>query len=369
MGDGNGGDFPAGEAPDREDDDGQRRPGPGTAEAPAGAMGPAEETRQGDAPPVPPAAAATPAEVRANDAGGDRTLDELVRQPEFLGRVASLIDELPEVKSTHGLALLVGLRQSIAQGRRPVTCGEAREFLGRARQLSPAGARKIVRKLVEQGHAVPVPNPCIDKAVDLHAGPRLARLLPVIANPYTLYRVSRDSDLARRKFDIAWLISRRASPADRRMAEWATLWESLRPAPDHVPTSMTPFFASKLARRASPTITAVVSVAAEKSAEYEFLVVDGPALEDPPFEKAGRKRLLGSFRCRSLANALRADFYEAKVLATPLFHRLKGQIEGHPHDYYRLVLPISTSGDKVDCLIIVSELARDRPNYNKSERI
>ncbi|MFN9798609.1 MAG: hypothetical protein ACK54P_01215, partial [Bacteroidota bacterium] len=63
------------------------------------------------------------------------------------------------------------------------------------------------------------------------------------------------------------------------------------------------------------------------------------------------------------------DFYEAKVLANPLFHRLKGQIEGHQHDYYRLVLPISTSGGKVDCLIIVSELARNRPNYNKSERI
>jgi hypothetical protein len=316
----------------------------------------------------PAQAAAVPGSTPAS-APDERPLDDLAAEQEFLGRVASLIDKLPEVKSTHGLAVLVGLRQSAAQGRRPVTCGEAQEFLGRARQLSPAGSRKIVRKLIELGHAVPVPNPCIDKAVDLHAGPVLARLLPVIAKPHTLHKISRDGSLARRKFDIAWLSPRRVAAADQRMAEWASLWEKLRPTPDRVPTSLAPFFRSDLSKRPSPIITAIVSVVSDNSWEYEFLVVDGPALEDPPFEKAGRKRLLGNFRCRALANALRADFYEAKVLATPLFHRLKGDIGGHQHDYFRLVLPISTCDGKVDCLLVISELAKNRPNYDKSERI
>jgi len=378
MGDANEGDCPDGETTGPEDRDGTRRPGPGTAEAPSARIEPASEpvAEQAilalpparSAPPMPEPAAVPPEPVPAG-APDERPLADLAADQEVLGRVASLIDKLPEVKSTPGLAVLVGLRQSIAEGRRPVTCDEAQEFLGRARQLSPAGSRKIVRKLIELGHAVPVPNPCIDKAVDLHAGSVLARLLPVIAKPHTLHKISRDGSLARRKFDIAWLSPRRVAAADRRMAEWASLWEKLRPAPDRVPTSLAPFFKSELSRRPSPIITAIVSVVSDDSWEYEFLVVDGPALDDPPFEKAGRKRLLGNFRCRALANALRADFYEAKVLATPLFHRLKGDIDGHQHDYFRLVLPISTCEGKVDCLLVISELAKDRPNYDKSEQL
>ena len=242
----------------------------------------------------------------------------------------------------------IGLRHAEAEGRRPLTCGEAREFLGRSRQMSEAGSKKTMRRLVEQGLAVPVPNPCIDKVVDLHAGPRLVRAIPVLGKPYTLYRVSRDGDLARKKFDTAWLNLRRVAPENLRLAEWIALWEELRPAPDKAPHSLTPFFASPLAKRASPMITAIVNVKADKAKDYEFLVVDGPALLDPPFERSARKRLIRNFTFTCLAQAVRADFFEAKVLAQPLFHRLKGTIRGHLHDYFRLILPIATSGDEVD---------------------
>ena len=57
---------------------------------------------------------------------------------------------------------------------------------------------------------------------------------------------------------------------------------------------------------------------------------------------------------------MRADFQLGKVLAEPLFYHLKGTIDSSPHDYYRLILPISTNGEKVDLLIIVVELAADR---------
>ena len=292
-----------------------------------------------------------------------RDVASWVATQDFLGAMTSVLELLPEVKSAHGLALLIGLRQAHAQGRRPVTCGEAREFLGRARQMSPAGSKKIVRRLVEQGLAVPVPSPCIDKAIDLHASARLIRAIPALGQPYTLYRISRDGDLARKKFDTAWLDWRRVAPENHRMAEWISLWEGLRPGLDQVPTSLAPFFASPLAKRASPTITAIVSVEAEKAADYEFLAVDGPALQDPPFEKSARKRQLRFFSYSALAQALRADFFEAKVLAHPLFHHLTGVIRGHKHDYFRLILPISTTGGVVDCLLIVSELAKDRLDY------
>lgn len=146
------------------------------------------------------------------------------------------------------------------------------------------------------------------------------------------------------------------------------LWEGLRPGPDQVPTSLLPFFASPLSRRSSPKITAIVSVKADKAADYEFLAIDGPALQDPPFEKSARKRQLRFFTYASLAQALRADFYEAKVLAHPLFHHLTGVIRGHEHDYFRLILPISTMGGVVDCLIIVSELAKDRLDYKSDKK-
>jgi hypothetical protein len=308
------------------------------------------------------------AEAAAGPESERRDIASWAATPDFLGAVTSVLELLPEVKSAHGLALLIGLRQAHAQGRRPVTCGEAREFLGRARQISPAGSKKVVRKLVEQGLVVPVPNPCIDKAIDLHASARLARVVPTLGQPYTLYRMSRDGDLARKKFDIAWLDWRRVSPENHRMAEWILLWEGLRPGPDQVPTSLLPFFASPLSRRSSPKITAIVSVKADKAADYEFLAIDGPALQDPPFEKSARKRQLRFFTYASLAQALRADFYEAKVLAHPLFHHLTGVIRGHEHDYFRLILPISTMGGVVDCLIIVSELAKDRLDYKSDKK-
>ena len=35
---------------------------------------------------------------------------------------------------------------------------------------------------------------------------------------------------------------------------------------------------------------------------------------------------------------------------------------GSAHDYHRLMLPLSLAGTDVDCLVIVSELSRDRPD-------
>lgn len=294
----------------------------------------------------------------AADPGG--ILESFAGHPEYLGAMASVVDLLSEVKSTHGLALLIGLRHAFAEGRRPLTCGEARTFLSRSRQMSDAGSKKTMRRLVEQGLAIPVPNPCIDKVVDLHAGPRLVRAIPVLGKPYTLYRVSRDGDLARKKFDTAWLSFRRVAPENRRMAEWIALWEQLRPAPDKVPTSLTPFFASPLAKRPSPMISGIVSVASESPHDYEILAFDGPPRQDPAFMKGIRGVRLKDFRYSSWRAAMRADFQLGKALAEPLFYHLKGTIDSSPHDYYRLILPVSTNGETVDLLIIVVELASDR---------
>ncbi|MBM3613818.1 MAG: hypothetical protein FJX19_12780, partial [Alphaproteobacteria bacterium] len=227
-------------------------------------------------------------------ARGDRAPDArlsafLAAHPECLGALASIFDLLSEVKSTHGMALLIELRQALAEGRRPITCGEARAFLSQSRNLSVAGSKKIMRRLVDLGLAVPVPNPCIDKVVDLHASPRLVQVIPVLGKPYHLFRNSRDGTLARKRFDTAWLSHRLASPENRHLAEWVALWEQHRPAPGCVPNSLLPFLASPLAKQPSPAITAIVSVEAEKAGDFEFLAVDGPALQDPPFEKSARK--------------------------------------------------------------------------------
>jgi hypothetical protein len=302
-----------------------------------------------------------PPRAARRDRSPDARLSEfLAAHPECLGAIASIFDLLSEVKSTHGMALLIELRQALAEGRRPITCGEARAFLSQSRNLSVAGSKKIMRRLVELGLTVPVPNPCIDKVVDLHASPRLVQVIPVLGKPYHLFRNSRDGTLARKRFDTAWLSRRLASPENRRLAEWVALWEQHRPGPGSVPNSLVPFFASPLARQNSPAITAIVSVEAEKAGDFEFLAVDGPALQDPPFEKSARKRFLRCFSYPALAHALKADFLEAKILAQPMFHHLKGDIRGHRHDYYRLILPISTRRGEVDCLLIVSELSSER---------
>lgn len=404
MGDANEGDCPDGQTTAPDHRDGTRRPGPGTAEAPSARIAPASEPMAEQAilrlppaqraPPMPervavppepvptvpmPSAAASPGPARASSApqkspaqaaavpgstpasaADERPLDDLAGDQEFLGRVASLIDKLPEVKSTHGLAVLVGLRQSIAQGRRPVTCGEAQEFLGRARQLSPAGSRKIVRKLIELGHAVPVPNPCIDKAVDLHAGPVLARLLPVIAKPHTLHKISRDGSLAREKFDIAWLTGNRVAAENCRLAAWIALWQLNRPEPDRAPNSFFPFFASPLAKEKSPIIAGIVSVEADSSKDYEILTFDGPGREDSAFMRGLKGISLGNFRYVSWRTAMRADFQLAKTFGEPLFHRLRGTIASVSHDYFRLILPISINGRAIDSLIVIVENTSDR---------
>jgi hypothetical protein len=369
MGDANEGDCPDGETTGPEDRDGTRRPGPGTAEAPSARIEPASEpvAEQAilalppaqSAPPMPEPAAVPPEPAPAG-APDERPLDDLAADQEFLGRVASLIDKLPEVKSTHGLAVLVGLRQSIAEGRRPVTCGEAQEFLGRARQLSPAGSRKIVRKLIELGHAVPVPNPCIDKAVDLHAGSVLARLLPVIAKPHTLHKISRDGSLAREKFDIAWLARNRVAHENCRLADWIALWQLNRPEPDKAPNSFFPFFASPLAKQKSPIIAGIVSVEADSSKNYEILTFDGPGREDSAFMRGLKGVSLGNFRYTSWRTAMRADFQLAKTFGEPLFHRLRGTIASVSHDYFRLILPISVKGGAIDSLIVIVENTSDR---------
>jgi hypothetical protein len=306
------------------------------------------------------AAGTRDAEVTAAPEPDGRDISTWAATPDFLGAVTSVLELLPEVKSAHGLALLIGLRQAHAQGRRPVTCGEAREFLGRARQISPAGSKKVVRRLVEQGLAVPVPNPCIDKAIDLHASARLARVIPTLGQPYTLYRISRDGEIARKKFDTAWLDWRRVAPENQRMAEWISLWEGLRPGQDQVPTSLTPFFASPLAKRASPIIAGVVSVAAASSKDYEILSFDGPGREDRAFVRGLKTPYLRDFKYPSWRMAMRADFQLAKDLAEPIFHHLTGKMSSVPHDYYRLILPISTCGGKVDLLIILVESTKDR---------
>jgi hypothetical protein len=284
----------------------------------------------------------------------------LVKRPIYLGAMALALALLPEVKSTHGLSLIVKMRAAAAHGRRPLTWGEAHDFLVHRRGLSPAGSKKTIRRLVQLKLVIPAPSPCIDKAKDLLASRRLAAAMPVIARPYTVYRRSGEGDLERKKFDTAWLEPERLQREDAPLAEWFALWNSLKPSPEGVPTSLTPFFASPLSRRPSPTITAVVSVAAKSPGDFEMMMCDGPALQDPPFAESARAIWLRKCRLPSLARALKADFEQCKLMEEPQFHHLMGVLKGHPHNYYRLILPLATRGCGVDCLIIVAELAKDR---------
>ena len=121
---------------------------------------------------------------------------------ENLDAVATVLRRLPEVRTTTGLALLIEARLAHARGRRPVTWGEGYGFVVRERRMSAAGTKKTIRRLIGQKMLVPVPSPCIDKAVDLQAGPRLLEAIPVVGKPYTIYRVGSDGDLVRRRFEI-----------------------------------------------------------------------------------------------------------------------------------------------------------------------
>jgi hypothetical protein len=284
----------------------------------------------------------------------------LAQKPIYLGAMSLALGMLPDVKSTHGLSLVVKMRGAAANGRRPITWGEAHDFLVHMRGLSPAGSKKTIRRLVQLKLVIPAPSPCIDKAKDLLATRRLAEAMPVLAQPYTVYRRSGEGDLERKKFDTAWLNVEHLHAEDTRLAEWLALWRSQKPSRDGIPNSLTPFFASPLAKRPSPTITAVVSVAAKSPGDFEMLLCDGPALQDPPFAISARAILLRKCRLPSLARALKADFEQSKLLEEPLFHHLKGVLKGHRHDYFRLVLPLATQGRGVDCLLIVAELAKDR---------
>jgi hypothetical protein len=302
-----------------------------------------------------------PPRAARRDRSPDARLSEfLAAHPECLGAIASIFDLLSEVKSTHGMALLIELRQALAEGRRPITCGEARAFLSQSRNLSVAGSKKIMRRLVELGLTVPVPNPCIDKVVDLHASPRLVQVIPVLGKPYHLFRNSRDGTLARKRFDIACLKPKFVAPENKAFSQWVELWEEQRRHLGQTPDSLVPFFSSPLARRSSPVIAGVVSVAAASSKDYEILAYDGPPRRDRAFLKGVRSAALKDFKFSSWRMAMRADFQLAKALGEPTFHHLKGKVETVSHDYFRLILPISSNGSSVDLLLIVVEQASDR---------
>lgn len=295
-------------------------------------------------------------EARPRDGSGRLTIDQL-------DAVAMVLRRLPEVRTTTGLALLIEARLAHARGRRPVTWGEGYGFVVRERRMSAAGTKKTIRRLIGQKMLVPVPSPCIDKAVDLQAGPRLLEAIPVVGKPYTIYRVGSDGDLVRRRFDTAWLEGPHVSEANRRLAEWMALWRESCAADDALPRTLRPFFASPLSRRASPAISAIVDVSAEQWQDFTFLVCDGPAALDPPFRKSMMAVRLRNCKIGSLSRVLRADFTEAKTTGRPMFHRLAGTLRGYAHDYHRLMLPLSLGGAGVDCLLIVSELSRDRPDF------
>ncbi|MBL8700041.1 MAG: hypothetical protein JNK67_16805, partial [Alphaproteobacteria bacterium] len=165
------------------------------------------------------------------------------------------LELLSELRSMHGLQLLIEMRAQAERGQRPMTLGEALEFMIYRRGLSPAGSKKVMRQLIRQNLLIPAHSPCIDKAKDLLAGRRLMHAFPIVARPYTVFRVSSEGELRRKKFDTAYLEPARLDPADVRLAEWLRLWRSqIRPG-DDVPRSLTPFFSSDLNRRPSPSIT------------------------------------------------------------------------------------------------------------------
>ncbi|MFM8679343.1 MAG: hypothetical protein ACKOGH_06980 [Alphaproteobacteria bacterium] len=299
---------------------------------------------------------------REHDARAKRRDDGTRLTIEHLDAVATVLRRLPEVRTTTGLALLIEARLAHARGRRPVTWGEGHGFVVRERRMSAAGTKKTIRRLIGQKMLVTVPSPCIDKALDLQAGPRLLEAIPVVGKPYTIYRVGSDGDLVRRRFDTDWLEGPHVAEANRPLAGWMALWRDACPAPGLLPRSLRPFFASPLSRLASPAITAIVDVSAAQWQDYAFMVSDGPAAEDPPFRKSMMALRLGNCRIGALSRVLRADFTEAKTTGRPMFHRLLGTLRGSEHDYHRLMLPLALAGDAVDCLLIVSELSRFRPD-------
>ncbi len=291
----------------------------------------------------------------------------LARPRELLDAMATVLEKLPDLKSTNGLCVIVELRTASECGQRPMTMGEAHDFLIYHRGISPAGAKKTLRRLIQLQLVIPAPSPCIDNAKDLLAGRRLAAVIPIIAKPYTVYRKSDEGDLERKKFDTAYLDPERLDPADSSLAEWLELWRSLKPSPDELPRSLTPFFKSPLSKRQSPSITGVISVAAQKSGDYEIMLCDGPAREDVAFMRGAQSVFLRRFRYKSWARALKADFEQSKLLSQPLFHHLRGEIASHPHDYFRLVLPIASDGVNIDCLLIIAELTKNRPAQQSKE--
>lgn len=222
------------------------------ADPPAPARGLADA---GVASRVMPDQAAAGVDEAAPDAGTDPMLDAAQLIGEVLPpgqmpasrhvdvvALALALERLPEVRSVHGLELLIEMRAQAERGQRPLTLGEALEFMIYRRGLSPAGSKKVMRQLIRQNLLIPAHSPCIDKAKDLLASRRLMCVFPIVARPYTVFRISSEGELQRKKFDTAYLAPSRLDPADVRLSQWLRLWLSaIRPG-DDVPRSLTPFF-------------------------------------------------------------------------------------------------------------------------------
>ena len=73
------------------------------------------------------------------------------------------LELLSELRSMHGLQLLIEMRAQAERGQRPMTLGEALEFMIYRRGLSPAGSKKVMRQLIQQNLLIPAHSPCIDK--------------------------------------------------------------------------------------------------------------------------------------------------------------------------------------------------------------
>jgi hypothetical protein len=282
------------------------------------------------------------------------------KNPTYIFLFAKLLEVISILRNASGFMVLMQILSASIRGHRPLTWGEVFSYLVYARSLSGGAAKKIIKKLKDLDLIVSVPSPCIDRAADICASRKLSLLVPIIAKKYTVYRTSLEGFMERTKFDASELREDLCCSENLKIAKWFQQWCKLTPSPTECPTSLKPFLGPEYLSIKSPCITAIVDVSETDPRDFKFLLCDNLALEDKPFAAAARVASVGSLPSKMISQVTKADFQAAKELRWPQFHHLKGVVNGVSHDYFRLILPFSVIGEKVDIIMIISELTKSR---------
>ncbi len=290
----------------------------------------------------------------------DIRLSDHERDPEYIFLFAKLLEVISTLRNASGFMVLMQILSASIRGHRPLTWGEVYSYLVYARSLSGGAAKKIIKKLKDLDLIVSVPSPCIDRAADICASRKLSLLVPIISKKYTVYRTGIEGFMERTRFDASELREDLCSLENLKMAKWFQHWCKLTPSPIRCPTSLKPFLGPEYLSIKSPCITAIVDVSCSNPRDFKFLLCDNLALVDKPFAAAARVAIVGGLPSKMISQVTKADFQAAKQLRWPQFHHLKGIVNGVSHDYFRLILPFSMIGEKVDTLMVISELTKSR---------